>query len=88
MSNVDIAYSNKDFFYDNKTVCNEESQQCADNKKFANELFDITKTHIVSNERLYNIQNKYNNTILLTINLGIGICITGPLVFYYITKLK
>jgi hypothetical protein len=88
MSNVDIAYSNKDFFYDNKTVCNEESQQCADNKKFANELFDITKTHIVSNQRLYNIQNKYNNTILLTINLGIGILITGPVVFYYIAKLK
>jgi hypothetical protein len=88
MSNVDIAYYDTDFFYDNETLCSEDEKQCTDNKKFANELFNITKTHIVSNQRLYNIQNKYNNTILLTINLGIGILITGPVVFYYITKLK
>jgi hypothetical protein len=88
MSNVDIAYSNMDFFYDNETLCSEDSKQCTDNKKFANELFNITKTHIVSNERLHNIQNKYNNTILLTINLGIGILITGAYVLYKITKLK
>jgi len=93
MSNVDIAYSDSDFFYKNNDICTKTRNiyndiKCTENSEKANILMNIAKTHTVSNERLYNMQNNYNNTILFTINLGIGIIIMGPIVFYYITKLK
>jgi len=93
MSNVDIAYSDSDF-YKNNEICNntnltqELQKDCTDNSERANILMNIAKTHTVSNERLYNMQNNYNNTILFTINLGIGIVITGSYILYKITKLK
>jgi len=92
MSNVDIAYSSTDFFYKNKDICtssnDESSNVCRSNKDKAMQLFNITKTHIVSNERLHNMQYKYNDSILNTINLGIGILVSGAYVFYNITKLN
>lgn len=93
MSDVDIAYSSTDFFY-KKEICtssnNTESSvaACTSNKDKATKLFNITKTHIVSNERLHNMQYKYNDSILNTINLGIGILVSGAYVFYNITKLN
>jgi len=93
MSNVDIAYSDSDFFYKNNEICaikNEKyiDAKCSENSEKANNLMNIAKTHTVSNERLYNMQNNYNNTILFTINLGIGIVITGSYILYKITTLK
>ena len=89
MSNVDIAYSFTDFFYKNKDICTSSNTiECEDNKNKAMQLFNITKTHIVSNERLHNMQYKYNDSILNTINLGIGIFLSGAYVFYNITKLN
>ena len=94
MSNVDIAYSDSDFFYKNSGVCNSTNpnqdlqDECTENSEKANILMNIAKTHTVSNERLYNMQNNYNNAILFTINLGIGIVITGSYILYKITKLK
>lgn len=89
MSNVDIAYSFSDFFYKNKDICtNSDSDECQNNEYKAKQLFNIAKTHIVSNERLHNMQIKYNDTILSTINLGIGILLSGAYVFYKITKLS
>lgn len=96
MSNVDIAYYDTDFFYKNKDICtnsnsdetNSNSDECQNNEYKAKQLFNITKTHIVSNERLHNMQHKYNDAILNTINLGIGILITGSYVLYKITQLK
>jgi hypothetical protein len=95
MSNVDIAYSDSDF-YKNSSVCDSTNStnsidlqnECTINSERANILMNIAKTHTVSNERLYNMQNNYNNTILFTINLGIGIVITGSYILYKITKLK
>jgi hypothetical protein len=88
MSDVDIAYSFTDFFYKNKDICTSSNKECEDNKDKAMQLFNITKTHIVSNERLHNMQYKYNDSILNTINLGIGILLSGAYVFYKITKLN
>jgi hypothetical protein len=95
MSNVDIAYSDSDFFYKNSVCTNSTNSidqdlqnECTINTERANILMNIAKTHTVSNERLYNMQNNYNNTILFTINLGIGIVITGSYILYKITKLK
>jgi hypothetical protein len=93
MSNVDIAYSDSDFFYKNNEICAIQNgaytdSNCTENSEKANKLMNIAKTHTVSNERLYNMQNNYNNTILFTINLGIGIVITGSYILYKITKLK
>jgi hypothetical protein len=93
MSNVDIAYSDSDFFYKNNDICIKTGNiyndtKCTENSEKANKLMNIAKTHTVSNERLYNMQNNYNNTILFTINLGIGIVITGSYILYKITTLK
>lgn len=91
MSNVDIAYYDTDFFYNNSNVCNNtntEGSECNINKTKADSLMNIARTHGVANERLYNMQKKYNDTILFTFNLGIGILITGSYVLYKITKLK
>jgi hypothetical protein len=89
MSDVDIAYSSSDFFYKNKEICtSSNNEECQSNKNKAMQLFNITKTHIVSNERLHNMQYKYNDSILNTINLGIGILLSGAYVFYKITKLN
>jgi len=94
MSEIDIAYKNNNFFYKDNTICNKDTDfktpdsGCSINKSHASKLSDITKTHIVSNERLNNIQNKYNDTILLTVNLGIGIVFSGLYLFFNILKLK
>jgi hypothetical protein len=91
MSNVDIAYSDTDFFYNRPDVCsdtNTPDTDCYINKTKANNLMNIARTHGVANERLYNMQKKYNDTILCTVNLGIGILVTGAYVLYKITKLK
>ena len=94
MSNVDIAYYDTDFFYKKNTICSKNNNgkysnpDCTVNNEKADNLMNIARTHGVANERLYNMQNNYNDTILFTFNLGIGILITGSYVLYKITQLK
>jgi hypothetical protein len=48
------------------------SKELCKNKDYVNKLFQVEKKHSGSNEKYYNVKEKYDATFMDTINLAIG----------------
>ena len=52
------------------------------NKKYADELIEMSKMHSGSSERYLNTKNIYNKEIFTTANLGFGIVLCCVFIYY------
>ena len=96
MSDILIKYKLNDFMYYSNNAqqldCNSEyncsndidcyNGELCKNKKYADELIEMSKLHSGSSERYLNTINVYNKEVFTTANLVFGIVLCSVFIYY------